>query len=475
MEKSAKKSGSVVDKVWELFSSVKLAAVLILTIAITSIAGTVIEQQAEPAKNVKLFVKIFGDKLAPSIYDASVALGLMDMYHSWWFTGLLILFCTNLIICSIDRLPKIARLVNEELKPMEEPAFKKFTINKEYNLQRSTKDATSQILKTVKSLGFNPKEQKTSEGLQFYGQKWGFSRYAVYVVHISIVLILLGAVIGMKFGFSGYLSLPEGESSQVAYSRDGKAQPLGFLIGCDDFTVNFYNDTDMPKEYMSWLSIYENNKEVMSQSIEVNRPLKYKGFTFYQASYGPLPDKDALIILKVTPVGGKTEIMSLHTGDYFKIPGTGIEGKAVYFSTALAFDKETKEPYTYSKMLNNPAVFIEFKKDGKDLFEGWVAKRYPKTWNLPDNNTVQLVDYWGYQYTGLQVRKDPGVWVVYLGCLTMLLGLYGAFFMSHKKLWVLVKDNKSNTHVIVAATTNKNRLSFEGDIYKAFEMLTGKR
>ncbi|MEO5356120.1 MAG: cytochrome c biogenesis protein ResB [Nitrospirae bacterium YQR-1] len=474
MEEISKKGGSVIDKVWKVFTSVKLAAVLILTIAITSIAGTVIEQQAEPEKNIKLFVKIFGSKLAPSVYEAANSIGLMDMYHSVWFTGLLILFSANLLICSIDRLPKISRLVNEPLKPLDDSSFTKFTINKQYQLQGSVKDTTADVLNIVKSLGFNPTEHKSDEGIQYYAQRWGFSRYAVYVVHISIVLILLGAVAGIKFGFSGYLPLPEGESSSVAYTReDKKEHPLGFTIRCDDFTVNFYGDTDTPKEYMSWLSILENGKEVLSRSIEVNTPLKYKGYTFYQASYGPLEDKEGLLIFKITPMGGKTEMVSLHAGESFSIAGTGIEGKAAYFSPALAFDKETKEPFTYTKMMNNPAVYIEFRKDGKDLYEGWVAKRYPKTWNLPEGHKVELVDYWGYQYTGLQVRKDPGVWVVYLGCLTMLFGLYGAFFLSHKKIWVLVKDNRNRTQVMVAATSNKNRISFESDVERAFGMLAG--
>jgi cytochrome c biogenesis protein len=118
-------------------------------------------------------------------------------------------------------------------------------------------------------------------------------------------------------------------------------------------------------------------------------------------------------------------------------------------------------------------VFIEFTKNGKDAYEGWVTKRYPETWKLPDGNKVELVDYWGYQYTGLQVRKDPGVWIVYAGCLTMLFGLYGAFFLSHKKIWVLVKDNKNRALVMVAATSNKNRISFESGINRVFSKLTG--
>ena len=83
--------------------------------------------------------------------------------------------------------------------------------------------------------------------------------------------------------------------------------------------------------------------------------------------------------------------------------------------------------------MNNPAVFISFYENNKRKYGGWILKRYPETWKLPEGHVVEFIDFWGIQYTGLQVRKDPGVWVVYLGFIVMSIGLYIAFFMSHKK------------------------------------------
>jgi len=72
------------------------------------------------------------------------------------------------------------------------------------------------------------------------------------------------------------------------------------------------------------------------------------------------------------------------------------------------------------------------------------------------------VDLWGAQYTGLQVRKDPGVWIVYLGCIVMGIGLYTTFFMSHKKLWLALIPSEKK--LLIAATANKNRPAFERKI-----------
>ena len=63
--------------------------------------------------------------------------------------------------------------------------------------------------------------------------------------------------------------------------------------------------------------------------------------------------------------------------------------------------------------------------------------------------------------TGLQIAKDPGVWVVYTGCGLMLLGLYVAFFMSHRRIWLLIRKENGETTVLMSGSTNKNKTGFE--------------
>jgi len=117
----------------------------------------------------------------------------------------------------------------------------------------------------------------------------------------------------------------------------------------------------------------------------------------------------------------------------------------------------------------NPAIFIEFSGLDNKSFSGWIFKRFPQTWNLPGGNRVEFQDYWGVEYTGLQVRKDPGVLIVYLGCIMMALGLFITFFMSHRRLWINISEEKGGTRVLVGASANKNRAAFA----KKIEKLTG--
>lgn len=468
---------------FNLFSSVKLAAVLITVIGLTSILGTIIEQNVEPEKNIKLLSKIFNSSVAPSIYAVANSMGMMNMYHSIWFIALVFIFCLNLIICSLDRLPRINKIVFEPLSPLKPQALSKFSIHRELKLKGSIDSSRIKIEALFKKLGFIPKEAASDSETQYYAQKGAFTRYGIYVTHLSIIIILIGSVIGVEFGFEGYLTLPEGAMSDIAYNRNGEGvQKLGFDVRCDDFNVEFYKDTDRPLRFISWLTILKDGKEIKKQATEVNTPLKFEGYTFYQSNYGPMPPDKGVIILRVTPNGGSPQVLTLKEGESFNLKGTDITGQVVQFIPALAFDKDWK-PFNYSEMMNNPAVFIVFKENDKPKFSWWVQKRYDKTWDLPGGHKVELIDKWGGQYTGLQVRKDPGVWLVYMGFMTMIIGLFFAMFTSHKKMWVVISSEGtskggsraqmkgSQTIINIAASANKNKGGFENKIDKAISEL----
>lgn len=463
------KSKTFIDRIWDFFASVKFAIIIFAFIALTSIIGTILEQQADPARNIQILSKIFGTSIAPHLYSIFEKLGFMDMYHSWWFVTLLILFSINIIICSLERLPRILRLVKESITPLSEEKIRKFTIHREINLKGRPDKVKNTVASATKNIGFSSIEIKDETGFQFISQKGNYSRLGIYITHFSLLIILIGAVIGVFFGFKGHLSLPEGSISNIAFKNNNEKIPLGFEIRCDNFDTEFYGRSDMPKEYKSWLTILKNGKEVLTQSITVNDPLTYEGITFYQANYGFIPERVriGLFIFRVVSRDEKASDLKLRLGDTFEIPGTNISGKLLDFSPALRLDNLN----TYTNQMNNPAVLIEFSETNKRKYSGWILKRYPETWQLPEGVRVEFIDLWGVEFTGLQVRKDPGVWIVYLGCITISIGLFIAFFMSHRRIWVKLIEDKNNSKVIVGATSNKNRASLEKNIDKMISFI----
>jgi cytochrome c biogenesis protein len=246
---------------------------------------------------------------------------------------------------------------------------------------------------------------------------------------------------------------------------------LGFIVKCEDFEVQFYGNSDMPKEFTSLLSVYENGRKVLSKWIEVNDPLKHKGYYFYQSSYSMIEESAAYVYkLRATSKTGQSADLELRDGESFNIPGTDVKATITGFSPALAFDPSGR-PYNYNDTMTNPAVRLQIDEGGNNYIK-WIVERFPKTWYLTSGHMVQLTDIWGSQYTGLQVRKDPGVWIVYLGCAIMSIGLYIAFFMSHRRVWVRVRTEKGSMKVTVAARANKGKESLERKIDSIIALLT---
>ncbi|GAB4489300.1 MAG: cytochrome c biogenesis protein ResB [Thermodesulfovibrionales bacterium] len=515
------KKKSIIDRVWDVFASVKLAVVLFALISLTSVVGTVLEQQAEPEKNIEVLSKMFGlsHDAAHSVLQVFEGLGFTNMYHSWWFNAFLLLFAANLIICSLDRLPRIWKLVTEKVRPLPVENIGKMSIRRELALKGTSSAARDAVLGAIRKLGFKPSESTGGNGTQWYAEKGNYTRLGVYITHLSILIILVGAMIGTFFGFNGSLRLREGQTSYIAVAPAGRLTnqqyaemdaiiqginkhqgsvsqaaasfgvqesvlaakmkeygilPLGFGIRCDNFNVDYYDRTDMPKAYRSWLTVFKDGRPVINQkSIVVNDPLKFEGVTFYQSSFETAADdmSSGVAILRVAGKSGQAQELHLKAGESFTIPGTAIRGQVQNFSPAISLD-ESGKPFTYNQQMTNPAVFIEFTENGARKYGGWFLKRYPQTWNLPDGNRVEFLDYWGVEFTGLQVRKDPGVLIVYLGCIIMAVGLYITFFMSHRRIWVNVADGKGGAKVLIGASANRNRASFERRIEKMISMLS---
>ncbi len=460
------------DKIWNFFASVDLAIALFIVISIAASIGTVIPQQPEPEATIRFFAKFFTIDTAHKLYEIVSLFDLNNVYHSWWFTFLLFMFALNLIVCSLDRLPQLIKSFSTAPQPLPNQILEKMPIKKEIKIDNDS-PKLDKIIEILKKQGFRISSFQTNEGTQINCKKWTKTRLAVYLTHLSILVILAGALIGNFFGFRGSINIVEGTSADIVISEQGKSIPLGFQVACDKFEVEYYENSAIPKAYRSYMRIIENGKPVKFNDretvmIEVNQPFTHKGITFYQASYGFQPTEHAEFRFTFIDKNGKEIPVKAGFEEKFKIPGTSVLASVIDFSPALGIDEQGRLFNMTTEMIN-PAVLIVFEDKGRKA-EQWILSRIPETWNTPYGK-LKFNELWGAQFTGLQVRKDPGVPLIYIGSILMCIGLFICLFLRPITYFVTISKNK----VTFYSPSSKGKFVTEKKLDEIINKLKGEK
>ncbi len=441
-------------KIWSLFSSIKTAIILFFLIAGTSIIGTVIKQQPTPEG----YERIYGQFWAKVIK----ALELYDMYHSWWFQLLLLLFTINLVVCSIDRLPRVLKFFKRESRIREREYLSQLQLRCTGRFKGSPEALKERVLALLREAGFKAKEEmKQNETLYIFAEKGLLNRLGVYITHFSILFILLGGLIGSMFGFTGYMTLVEGGKSNNVVLRGGFSnKALPFFIECEDFRIVFYkNNPNVPKAYISSVKVLDGGRVVKEAEVKVNHPLKYKGIYFYQSSYGVFSSGEGVLTVKIRDEQtGKVEKVDLKVGQEKDVKDMGVKLKLVAFYPDFVLTPEG--PASRSDELNNPAALIEL-SSGNETSRVWVFAFFPNIHQKKSRYKLSFVKFEPVFYTVLQVSKDPGVWLVWVGCILLVGAILMTFFWSHRRVFVWITPKGKETEVAMGFATNRNLEGFK--------------
>ena len=434
-----KRAPSTMDRVWNFFTSVKLAIITLIVLAVASIIGTIIEQNQPPEKYHQLY-----EDWAFALMDR---LNLFDMYHSWWFLMVLVLFTVNLTCCTIDRFPKMLRVVRNPRTKLDEGLEKSLALVDRWKRKGTLPEWAGKYADALSASFAKPRVAEEGGEVHLYAEAGVASRFGVYVTHASIIIIFLGAIVGNVLGFKGYVNIPEGESvSQVPVRGGSRVQDLGFTVRCNAFSLETY-PSGQPKAYKSDLSVIEGGREVARKTIVVNDPLQHRGIWFYQSSYGQAGGATAQLAV-TRPDGSPAGSYSLAPNDPVRIDGVG---------TVRGVN------YEQNFQGGGPALQVVLEKPGEREASFWIFQARPL--RLESGKGGAILAFGGLNskmFTGLQVAKDPGVNIVWLGCALMVIGLIMAFFLSHQRVWVRLAQGKDGrVEVVLAGAASRNRIAFE--------------
>ncbi|WP_050182512.1 cytochrome c biogenesis protein ResB [Domibacillus robiginosus] len=460
---------SIIDKVWNFFSSVKVGIWLIMLTLIGASFGTILPQEFYLPNNVD-----------PSVYYEDVygvfgklyyIIGFYDLYNSVWFIALIAALGVSLVIASLDRVIPLYRALKKQRVDRHESFLKK------QRLFAQTDEIPNEIdLQTVRNQLKKKHYKINEENGALFAEKGRFSRWGPYVNHVGLIIFLVGSMLRSVEGLyiDELLWIREGETLQVPGTKGE------YYVKNEEFTVENYGEESDPevfnealervgtvvKNYQTDAVLYrdENNElpgaepqliELAKDDIQVNQPMKFDQFAMYQTSYQKDEMKAMRFALQNKSTGeekGELTVDLFEQQDSY-ILGGGYKVELLGFYPDFDGFTEEGEPKSKSPLPNNPAFLFNMispeHPDGEVSF-------------VEIQNTMEPLGETDYKMTfksletrdvsALTIRKDLTLPVLGLGGIIFMIGVIQGSYWNHRRVWI---QNK-NGHLYVAGHTNKN-------------------
>jgi len=418
---------SVVSEFTGLFTSVRTTVTLLFILAAASVIGTVIPQDPS-VEQVRQTAFSFSGRLA-------AILDLHGVYRSWWFVLLLALLAVNLLACLIKRIPAI----RDEWNDAAHKTTFSFTVSTSKQ-QREAKEILRAALKPVMG------SPEVADGKVGPGLVWVKHRAHLLgfpCIHVGIVVILAGGLIGLLYGIQGNIQIKEGQTgNEYAVLTSGEVRSLPFTVAVDKFVLDRY-PTGEPKEYRSDVRILKDGREVLKGAIRVNHPLTVDGFSLYQSDYKVAGISD--VRFRVTDSQGTVTELSARPRTETPLPGSDLKIRL------LTLDSARSE--------RGPWVEIAVEGPGREPKE---LRLFHNDREPVDAGGVKL-QFLGYHLlyaTGLQIGYDPGARLVWSGSGFLIVGFLLTLFTNHRGVRVEVTGKGRATQVRVSGRSRRMRREF---------------
>ncbi len=431
-------SGPRPSVITRVFTSVRTTITLLFLLAGCAIIGTVVPQGEIPDLH-GLAGHSFVNRLI-------VILDLNNVYRSWWFTTLLTLLAFNIIGCLLKRMPTILA----DWKG----SHKKSSFSLSFTDPRSTDDLKPILESSLKGvLKKSPQSLEMENASILRWEKQKIYLLGFPLIHVAIIIILIGGLIGVFFGFRGHVQIKVNESSSsFALLSTGEVKALPFTIAVDAFTLTRY-PTGEPKEFRSDVRLLAEGKEQLKGSIRVNHPITYQGISLFQSDYRVVGI--SRINIAVTGADGKTEILSLNPMEPFSLPGTDTMVKIRGFDPGSS-QRGAGVEIVVTEKDQNPVTLRFYEKDAQPVKVG--------------NHKLAFKGYEPTYATGLQVGYDPGSRIVWLGSIMLILGFIFTLFTNIQRLQVELSPAKNGTKITVSGRSKRMRKEFRESVENSVQM-----
>ena len=356
-------------KVGKFLSSMPFAIILLVLLAAACALCSTVSQ----GLTYEQYAAQYGERTAGLI----MALRLDDAFRSWWFIGLSVILCVNLLCCNLIRLPALLKRTKAFADPDSTAAGSA-------SAEASGAGDPRRLFTALRMTA--PKEEKNGR-LFAAGNRAGF--WGAWVCHLGILLLILGFALGQTT-----------MKQYTVYALPGQTKEMGdsgLTVSVDDFQVT-RTETGSAQQYSAALTVTDpaaGTRE--SGTASVNAPAVLYGYKFFQNSIGWGAD------VRVLENGEELQTEALCAGEFFPVKDK--PELVIYFQAFYPdyVQSEGSMPLSASEEIRNPAA----------------VKRDSFTWLVLLGGLITLVGlvlaFWLQPRTVWAEREGNG-WHVYGRC-----------------------------------------------------------
>ena len=414
--------------VFKSIADLRFAIFILLMIASLSVIGTIIEQD-QSVETYKLNYPLTNQVFGFLSWDIILKFGFDHVYKTWWFIMLILLFGLSLLTCTLlQQFPS--------LKVARRCQFFRTTqqfcrLNISTNLQHLS---LSQILFKIKEKNYSIFQQKNI----IYCYKGLIGKIAPIIVHFSMIIILIGALIGSLGGFKAQEIIPKTETFHIQnVLNNGQFTWIPKVsIRVNDFWITYTKQTTITQFYSDLSILNVDGNEIERKTIFVNSPAKYNGIDYYQTDWN-------IIGLRI-----RNNNFSIFQYPFINLPDSNQKLWLTWIST--------------SPQLNEGLTILI------DNLQGYCSV-YSQTGNFIGNlelneslkteNLITLIDI--LSSTGLQIKADPGILLIYLGFLFLMISTLISY-ITYSQVWIVQERKK----IFIGGNTTRATFDFELEFLK---------
>jgi cytochrome c biogenesis protein len=411
---------STLDRLWHFLTSMKLALVLMLAFAALSLVGTLVIQapagvMEDPQAKAGWLAEIrprFGGWT-----DIMERLQAFTIFTSVWLRAIGALLAASLVACTVHRIPGTWRTVRKPHVNVGPAFFEHAPQHEQMTFQRKPAEVLAEAGQVFKSHHYRTLTE--DDGIvHLYAVRNNWAPWAGLIAHVSIVVILGGAMVGSLWGFrDSQFMLAEGSTSAIP-------TVAGATITLNSFKDTYSPTTGAPLDYVSDVTVKQDGQVVAQQEVRVNAPLRYKSISFFQAFFGPAA------VVTVKDAAGKTLFSEGVPLAWTANDGNKLGSFTIPDQNLTVWVVATTGPNDPSVKPGQVAVEL-YKSDTGD----------PVTQKSIDQGTPTTIEGLSYtfdresKYTGLSVANDPGTPLVWLGCILLVVGFVIRLYVPYRRVW----------------------------------------